>query len=242
MVQIRCFLTGAVGNSALQFGLFRSVFTTGRDRLRSLLILSLLALVGGSNARGAQVPNAPTNSAAPSPQFAIDDFDGDLRPDIASIQSSPSDFFHTDYWIQLQLSASGRQSIRVVGPAGGLTIEARDVNGDHAVDLVLSTAWRRLPVAILLNDGHGRFSRVEPTIFPDAFTETGANWTSRSNGAVCNVGVPSESRDGRPLATICLRPFKPHADSIAFSNARFFDDVFFINRASRAPPSETHNL
>ena len=26
-------------------------------------------------------------------------------------------------------------------PSGGLLIEARDVNGDHSVDLILSTAW-----------------------------------------------------------------------------------------------------
>jgi len=39
------------------------------------------------------------------------------------------------------------------------TIEARDVNGDYPADLIGSTAWHRQPVTMLLNDGHGSFSK-----------------------------------------------------------------------------------
>src|SRR5271170_3994083 len=64
----------------------------------------------------------------------------------------------TNYSVQLHLSSVGQHSIQLVAPAGGLQIEARDVNGDDAIDLVLTTAWLKQPVAIFLNDGHGSFS------------------------------------------------------------------------------------
>jgi hypothetical protein len=98
--------------------------------------------------------------------FAVADFDGDLRPDLAHIQIGRSDAALTDYWVQLQLSGAGQQSILVVAPSGGLQISVRDVNGDDAPDLVLTTSWLKTPVAILLNDGRGGFSRKEPSAFP----------------------------------------------------------------------------
>src|ERR1035437_2390402 len=128
-------------------------------------LLVLFGFAGRGTAEAADIQSGPVTSIGPGPQFAIADFDGDLRPDLARIQPRPNSSGATNYWIQIQLSAVGRQSIRLVAPAGGLEIEARDVNGDHAVDLVLTTAWFNQPVAVLLNDRHGGFSRVEPTAF-----------------------------------------------------------------------------
>jgi hypothetical protein len=141
-----------------------------RCLFRSLILLLFFGLVGSSAAASADVQKTPVTSVGPGQSFAIADFDGDLCPDLASIQPGANISGSTNYWIQLQLSALGRQSIHLTAPAGGLLIEARDVNGDQAVDLVLATAWFRQPVAIFLNDGHGSFSRAEPTAFRGAFT------------------------------------------------------------------------
>jgi hypothetical protein len=203
---------------------------------RALFLLLFLGLVGGSAAASADVGNAPVASFGPNPQFAIDDFDGDLRPDVASIQPGQSGFSSTDYWIQLQLSAAGRQSIRVVGPVGGLIIEARDVNGDRAVDLVLVTAWRRQPVAILLNDGHGSFSRVEPTAFPDAFRESTKDWASALDQTIDAFGVPPQSRASIFPKARTLPSVQARADSMPRLTAGFLFNPFLVSHAGRAPP------
>jgi hypothetical protein len=200
----------------------------------ALIILSLLGLVGGG-AR-ADTRNEGVASLGPSAQFAIGDFDGDLRPDLASIQAGQSGFSRTDYWIQLQLSAVGRQFIRVVGPNGGLAIEARDVNGDRAIDLVLVSAWHRQPVAILLNDGHGGFSRVEPGAFPEAFGEPAADWAVVLGVASDAVGVAPQSRAGICADTRAGPRAGRHADSIPRLSAGFLLDAFVVSHAGRAPP------
>jgi hypothetical protein len=148
----------------------RRIRQSPRQLALGLCTLLILSLIGaGGAAANADVHKAPTTAARPGAAFAIADFDGDRRPDLASVQSGPNGSSTTDYRIQLQLSETGRQSIQVLAPAGGLWIEARDVNGDDAVDLVLSTAWSRQPVAIFLNDGRGNFSRTKTSAFPGAF-------------------------------------------------------------------------
>jgi hypothetical protein len=146
--------------------------------------LSFFGLVEGNASAKAVVQNAPAIAIGQGLPFAIADFDGDFRFDLASIEAWPNNSGTTDYWIQLQLSAVGRQSIRFVGAPGGLRLEARDVNKDRAVDLVLVSAWSRQPVAILLNDGRGGFSRVAPTAFPEAFTNLATTWSSAADQAM----------------------------------------------------------
>jgi hypothetical protein len=197
---------------------------------------SLLLLFGGSTAARENTRNAAVTSPRVASQIAIADFDGDLRPDLVSIQAGSNSSGSHDYWIQFQLSRAGRQSIRLVAPAGGLTIEARDVNGDHAVDLVLVTAWFRQPVAILLNDGHGSFSRVEPTAFPEAFSEPTTNWASASHQATDAVDVPPQSRTVTCPEARALPHIRSHADSIPPSSARIVVNSFLVSHAGRAPP------
>jgi len=206
------------------------------------LVFVFLVLVGGSAATRADASNPPTVSIGPGPQFAISDFDGDRQPDTARIQAGPSVPGHTDYWIQLELSATGRQFIRLAAPAGGLQIEARDVNGDHAVDLVLTTAWFRQPVAILLNDGHGGFSRVEPAAFPRAFSESTTNWFSVINLAMDAVGLPPQSRAGICSQTRVPTRFRRHTGSAAPLSAGFLTSPYLMSHAGRAPPSEVSYL
>ena len=136
--------------------------------------------------------------AASSPKrglsFAIADFDGDQRPDLAGIEESPATTFQTDYRIEIHLSAAGNQMIQLVAPAGGLEVVARDVNGDQAADLILTTAWSREPVAIYLNDGHGRFTRAEASAFPEAFAESQWRWDT---AGLEIAGVSDANQEGR---------------------------------------------
>jgi len=200
--------------------------------------LIFLGLLGGRAAAGADIQNMPVTSLGPGPQFAIADFDGDLRPDLASIQAGPNSSGTTSYRINLQLTAAGPQSIGVIAPSGGLLITARDVNGDHAVDLLLTTAWFRQPVAILLNDGHGNFSRVEPIVFPGAFEESEINRASTAGQATDILGIPAQSPTAGCAKARVLPHIRSQADSVSPSSAGFLLSSFLVSHAGRAPPFE----
>jgi hypothetical protein len=211
-----------------------------RPYLAFQLLISLwfFGLVCGSAAASADFQTTLPAAPGLGLPFAIADFDGDRNPDVASIQAMSSNAGKTDYWIQLQLSAAGRRSIRVSAPSGGLQIEARDVNGDHAVDLVVSTAWRRQPVAIFLNDGHGGFSRAELTAFPGAFSNSKTDLVSSWPLLIDALGLAPQLG-----ASVCreerdslLEPSP--AGLILASSAGFPPKSLLASHAGRAPPPE----
>jgi len=183
-------------------------------------------------------PSGPAALPGSGLSFSIADFDGDSKPDLASVENGKSDLTRTDDLIHLQLSAAGRQTFQIVAPVGGLQIVARDVNGDHTLDLVLTTTWLGQPVAILLNDGHGSFSREDPTAFPEVFSESEANCASNTEHATDAIGAPPQSRED-----ICSgSDFFPHrrelASFAASSDSRAGFSPFLISHLGRAPPFE----
>ena len=122
----------------------------------------------------------PRESSSPTAmqwnsRFAIGDFDGDSQPDLATVQSGLSRT-ETRYWIHLEFSTGLRDAIGVTAPSGGLHIASRDVNGDHFLDLVVTTAWQHRPVAVLLNDGHGKFTLRDPARFPRGGLDCESSW------------------------------------------------------------------
>ena len=225
-------------NSQLSLLVLLSGFAKRHRLLLPLLILLLFfGLAEGNASAKVVVQNSPARSVGRGLPFAVADFDGDFRFDLASIEAWPNNSGTTDYWIQLQLSATGRRSIRFVGAPGGLRLEARDVNKDRAVDLVLISAWSREPVAILLNDGRGGFSRVEPTAFPETFTNLAITWSSITGRATESFGVPLQSRAGACWNPRVLPRFHRRADAIAAASAELCFGRLLNSHAGRAPPS-----
>lgn len=204
---------------------------------RILPLFLLLGTIAGA-AAGADVSNPSTASMGPGLQFAVADFDGDHLPDLVGVQSGQGDVSRTKYWIQLQLSATGQQTISLIAPTGGLQIAARDVNGDQIPDLILSTTWLQQPVAIFINDGHGAFTRVEPAAFPEAFRESHSSWDTCTDRAADAVGVPPPSQDGACVATARLRNTASQARDSSPLRRGFFSSPFLISQPGRAPPSE----
>lgn len=209
-----------------------------------LFLLLFLVFLGGNAApaKGADNQYSVSPSIGPGLPFAIADFDGDHRPDFASVQAGGSDFTSGDYWIQLRLSALGRQSIRLIAPAGGLVIEARDVNGDHAPDLVLSTSWFRRPVAVFINDGHGSFSRADLNAFSGAFNHPDKTWGSPSDQRTGAVGTPPRSWNGIWSEPSTASGVRPSTGWISQPSPGFLIHAFWISHAGRAPPSAVFSL
>jgi hypothetical protein len=215
----------------------RDVIVTACFVGRFLCLFFLAGLATGM-AVASDVRSAPVSSAGPGLPFTLADFDGDLRPDLAAIQTGRSGVSGTDYQIQLQLSAAGRQTILLAAPAGGLQIAARDVNGDHALDLVVTTTWLSEPVAIFLNDGHGRFSRVDLGEYPGAFREPKTSWGSSTELGPEVVGVPPQSRTVVYRATARLPHVGSHVAVILLSQIDHHLNSSLGSHAGRAPPSQ----
>jgi hypothetical protein len=214
---------------------FLCLSVAARFVCRSVWVLFLVGLIGVARS-GAEVPSAPTPSQGPGLSFSIADFDGDLKPDLANVQAGQTDVSSTSYQIQLQLSAAGRQTFQIVAPLGGLRIVASDVNGDNALDLVLTTKWLRQPVAILLNDGHGSFSQVDLDAFPTAFGESEAKWGSAAGQAPDAVAVPPQSREDTCWATDFFLDRQLEYRRNAVSSSRFCIAALWISHLGRAPP------
>lgn len=214
-------------------------------RVRFLVLFFLFCLLGARAlaSTGTGVPSVPAPSRGPGPSFAIADFDGDQRPDFASVDGGQVGAASTyNYWIEFKLTAGGREAIHVLAPFGGLAIEARDVNGDHAVDLIVTTAWLRQPVAVFLNDGHGRFSRAEPAQFPGAFSDSPTNWSSSSNRGSAAVGIPTQSRLGACPDERSVPNVRGPTGSLPALSTGFPPDSLLTASAGRAPPSEVTSL
>ena len=149
--------------------------------LRKPAWLALLLLCAVFGARGSAAPVSSPSLASSqfrmTSQFAIADFDGDSLPDMATVELGQTGISRARYWIGFQMSAGSHQRIGVTAPIGGLEIATRDVNGDHSLDLIVTTTWLNRPVAILLNDGHGNFTVTDPAAFAGVVSSVDRAWT-----------------------------------------------------------------
>ncbi len=206
-----------------------------------LLFLAVASIVSLGHASAAD--ERPTESAVfvlsgPGLPSAIADFDGDQRPDLANVSGVGDGSSGSGYWIELQLSALGPRRIHLTAPSGGLAIEARDVNGDRMLDLVVRTARFGQPVAILLNNGRGNFSLADPLSYPSIFNQTHSGWADSSYYDDAAAGAPPQLRynacsdasrrsDGRSSVDLALR-----------SELNPVTNFCFTSSPSRAPPIE----
>jgi hypothetical protein len=143
-----------------------------------LLVFASIIAVGLETVTPAR--NAAPHEARIVPQFAIEDFDGDSRPDIATVAEGRGGVADNHYRIRFQLSSGGSQNIDLSAPLGGLDLSSRDVNGDDFLDVVVTTAGTNWPVAVLVNDGAGTFTASDPSAYPGAFRKSSNFWRGKT--------------------------------------------------------------
>jgi hypothetical protein len=146
--------------------------------LRVLVVLCFFPGVACfADAGSTPAQQSPRSSPGFNSTFAIADFDGDRTPDLATVELQTSTSAKTArYSIRLRLATGATQLFGVTAPAGGLQIVAQDVNGDSALDVLVSSAWLHKQVAVLLNDGHGNFTLAEPAAFPALASQSETLW------------------------------------------------------------------
>jgi hypothetical protein len=215
-------------------------FEHSTAKLAMLVVLCVLGFFVPAGFGAGQV--TPGSGAVARANFAIADFDGDRKPDLASVEvQSAGSRWSTRYSIRFELTAGAPQNFGVTAPAGGLQIIARDVNGDNVLDLLVSTAWQNKAVAILLNDGHGKFTLVDPSVFPAATGEADSAW---------NAGTPlwcespalmrsnNSSGEFEPSAA-CDGPER-QVESVRAARAMAANGLLLYSLLGRAPPAFGH--
>jgi hypothetical protein len=206
--------------------------TTGASRRFFLFFAALLFAALVKSPAAAASANTPHSGS----RFAVADFDGDVHPDIARVETGNLTSNKENYSIQLDLSSVGRKSFLLSAPQGGLVIEARDVNRDNTIDLVLATAWLLQPVAVLLNDGHGNFSRVESNAFPHAFDHPNQTLSSSTQSESGSIGAPPRPERALNIELGNNRLSRPPTNSHAAQNEVFAVSGFIASFSGRAPP------
>jgi hypothetical protein len=191
-----------------------------------LLLLVCVSLIAVGLETATPARSTAHREATIVPQFAIEDFDGDSRPDIAIVSEGRSGSAGNHYRIRFQLSSGGSQNIDLTAPVGGLDISSRDVNGDDVLDVVVTTAATNRPVAILLNDGAGNFTASDPSAFPGAFRKSSNFWRA----------LTEELREASPA--FCSRFFSSDLEA---SNGTFSLPVEAEVFARRSNHLETHD-
>jgi len=215
------------------------------------LFISLCWLFSGAHlpsAIGGECPQGDCKSRAeeapgrnPSSQFAFGDFDGDRRSDLATVEIVRVGSLRSRYWISFQLSRGRLQTIGVTAPSGGLALIARDVNGDSALDLVLVTAWRHKPVAVLLNDGTGNFAVADAGKLAINLIPSGSRLGTGSQRIEDRGALPGQSYFRKILAA---KRLAPAAQGLRLSFSGSLDiatSLFLSSFSGRAPPLSIHS-
>jgi hypothetical protein len=179
---------------------------------------------------------------ATAAHFAIADFDGDSRPDLATVETGLIGTSHARYWIGFRMSAGARQMIGVNGPVGGLEIASRDVNGDNFIDLVVSAAWLKSPIAVLVNDGHGNFTVRDPAAFSSALTNP-SHVLDAPNRRNPEFAIVVSSRGSNDLvANERIATAGENSEKVLSGDALRLDLSLLIYSSGRAPPRSVHHV
>jgi hypothetical protein len=216
------------------------------DGIALLVRLSACAaflLASGMAAFSAPRQENPVRASAVGVRFAIADFDGDLKPDLATVHVGGSNARSTQYSIRFELSSGAAQSISLTAPSGGLQIVPQDVNGDKIPDLIVSTQWLNWPVAVLLNDGHGNFTLTDPGAFPGLLRNPGLEWLGTASQTYDNAAIPP-SRSSATACAVRTGEFlaRGNSDLTPFSALCFHSGRRDFSCAGRAPPFAIHHV
>jgi hypothetical protein len=206
--------------------------------IRVLGAVCLLGL-GQSVAVGVATPGATPlgNDAQVLGHFVIADFDGDQKPDFATVNVDQSHIEVAEYSIHLQLSHGLGSSIGLMAPAGGLQLFSRDVNGDDILDVVVRTALDSNLVAVLINDGDGKFTVAQPEMFPELQSEPGTRFVSETRRLVERILLlPSRGFVGDYCGSEITQRVKTVAEALRPKKIQDFSNFFCHSKLGRSPP------
>jgi hypothetical protein len=169
---------------------------------------------------------------------AMGDLDGDRRADSAVAQPQGLVNGAYRYRVDVHLSADPSTTFDVDSMAGGgLHISAKDVDGDHNLDLVITSTFGREPIGVWINDGHGRFRPGNADAYAKSiWQETDRCWETPDRPTPSPLAFAATSSGGalKPVRLSVLQPL----GALSFAASEDCRVLRALNLGSpfRAPP------
>jgi len=207
----------------------------------TFLLLTLFLGWAGSVAAtpSSSAQSDPTRPLPAISNFTLADFDGDRKPDLASVEFNRFDSSKVRYSITVRLTTGDGQTVGVIAPLGGLELAVQDVNGDAALDLIVRTAWQHQLVAIFLNDGHGHFSAADPSAYPVNARETSTAWLSAASELRHDSALSLPGNSAWHYGGGAGLSHPTELGHCAFASVFEYSILFFATSLGRAPPAST---
>jgi hypothetical protein len=170
---------------------------------------------------------------------AVADLDGDHIPDIASGINLGRTAQGYAYRVDLDLTDNLQAKPFSVfsSEPNGVDIEAIDVDGDHDLDLVITSRVLRQPIGIWINDGAGNFAQGDAGRYAFAFNHQDSSLRSSPPSLrfdVCREPRHASFAASREIIAIQLET----SVSRLFDSEPFCDSRTFPKSARfRAPPT-----
>jgi hypothetical protein len=168
--------------------------------------------------------------------WALADFDGDSRTDVAAAQSSGHDARGFRQEVLVRLSATKHSSFTFSSRSARVRVRARDIDGDHDRDIVVLEALSSKLVGVWLNDGFGNFTEGDLSQFP------GAGDTQRSISAPVLDSTPKvltailEERVQVAVERTLLLSPDSGVQLVGLNSSRCYAGATPSNLRDRAPP------
>jgi len=165
------------------------------------------------------------------------DLNGDKRADTVDVRLQSSSAAGLTYALNFTVAGSSAGTSKlIVVKRWGIEVIPRDVDGDHDLDLVIESLATHEAVAVLVNDGNGRFAAAETSLFPSAL------WHARESVAsdeprTENFGI-DEDGGGDDLAVLSST-VSTYLEIAGFFNSHLSPSAATrpaIHGRSRAPP------
>jgi len=171
--------------------------------------------------------------------WTVADLDGDGRPDVVTARPEVrGDRFRHRVEVQLSSAAGRVVTFAVDNMQPGISVSARDVDGDHDIDLVLTTAVSHQSVGVWINDGAGSFARasVAESSAPPAAMAAGDSFSDSARHATEPLLLPPSP----PAAALASSPDarRPEqSEPLLRERERARTDASLSALRPRAPPA-----
>ena len=221
----------------------KTLLTRTRLIAQGILLMAGCALIAGTSV-GAQATEprglAFRSSSQATGRFVIADFDGDHKPDFATVNADQTFIHLTNYSIHFELSKGLDAEIGLTAPSGGLQLTTRDVNGDDSLDLVVRTVFNSNLVAVFLNDGHGSFTLARRELFPSVENEPRSRLSPEAlHRAERALSLPSRNGFGDRVETEPSDRVKTIAEPCQIEKQTWFRGFLGHSLSGRAPPEQS---
>jgi hypothetical protein len=211
----------------------------------------LILTLGVANAslaatgRVLSAPPLPLRSLEHIGGWAVADFDGDSRPDMAITKMEAQGAGYV-YWLEFDLStrrpSDSTQQLPgfpvIASSMFGLHLTPRDVDGDHDLDIVVTMGFARQPVAVWINDGQGGFEEGDLAAYPALTCLEELSLSSQSRPETIGV-LNDQSRRSWFGLTVSglLQPLARSDRGTAPLRGLAISRLTTDRRSARAPPS-----